>query len=136
MVAINYNARYREQQITTASRGQLLLMVYDGILRALAEGKRAMQEKRLEEQNRALKKAQDLVTELMLTINYDTFPQLATNLERLYRYIYQQLVQANIHDDMQIVTDVAKLVQELRDAWAEADLQCRQHGQPYVGVGV
>jgi flagellar protein FliS len=136
MVAINYNARYREQQITTASRGQLLLMVYDGILRALTEGKRAMQERRLEDQNRALKQAEDLLLELMITINYDSFPQLATNLERLYRYLYQQLVQANVHDDVQAVNDVTKLVQELRDTWAEADLLCRQQGQVRVGAGV
>ncbi len=124
VVASSVNA-YRSNQVTTISRGQLLVLAYDGILRFLTEGRAAMLERRYEAQNANLQKAQDLIVELMCALNPEAFPELAGNLERLYQYMYQRLVMANVQDDVAMLDDVGNLVSELRESWAEAERQMR-----------
>ncbi len=124
MAVASINA-YRANQVTTISRGQLLLLTYDGLLRYLQEGKSAMQQGRLETQNANLQKAQELILELYCTLNTDAFPELVRNLERLYNYMYQRIIHANVHDDLAAVDEVASLVADLRDTWAQAEQQVR-----------
>lgn len=125
MVALSVNAYYRENQITTVSPGELLLLAYDGAIRFLAEGKRAMAEKRYEEQNTHLTRAQALILELARTLDHTVNPELAGNLDRLYTYMLDRLVQANIDDDEAALTEVTKLLTALREAWELANKSSR-----------
>lgn len=125
MAAFSAQTCYREYQITTADRGQLLLMVYDGILRSLSEGQRAMADKRIEAQNISITKAQRLLAELITSLNHSENPQLASQLDHLYRFMFDSLTAANIYDNRQLLTDVVSMLKELRGAWAQADAQVR-----------
>ena len=125
MAAFNAQACYREHQITTADRGQLLLMVYDGMLRSLAEGQRAMGAQRIEVQHTSITKAQRLLAELITTLDHQANPQLATQLDNLYRFMFDSLTRANVYDDAQLLSDVIGLLKELRSAWAQADATVR-----------
>lgn len=116
---------YRENQVKTSSRGQLLLMVYDGMLRYLEEGRRAMSESRLDVQSENLTRTQSLLIELLVTLDHTACPTVATNLDRLYRYMYDRLVWANVNDDTQAVQEVAGLLSSLRETWAEAEVLAR-----------
>ncbi|MHB0936619.1 MAG: flagellar export chaperone FliS [Armatimonadota bacterium] len=116
---------YRENQITTASRGQLLLMTYDGLLRFLEEGRRAMSESRYDAQSTNITKAQTLLLELLSSLDHHAAPELANNLDRLYRYMYDRLTLANVKDDEKSLTEVAGLLGNLREAWAEAERMTR-----------
>jgi flagellar protein FliS len=134
MIATTPNTYYRESQITTSGPGQLLLLVYDGTLRCLGEARRAMRAQQIEEQNSCLTKAQALLMELMQTLDHSAFPELAANLERLYSYMFDRLVYANVHDDERAITDVATLLADLREAWYQADLTVRAgQGMPVAG---
>ncbi len=126
MVALSANKYYQNNQISTAGRGSLLIMVYDGAIRFLIEGKNAMLSKQLEEQNRNLTKAQTLITELMTTLDHSVSPELARNLEKLYMYILDKLVDANVYDKPENIDEVIILLKDLRDAWAEADQMTRR----------
>lgn len=135
MASLRADAYYRENQVQTASRGQLLLMAYDGMLRFLADGRRAMQDGRYEAQGTCLNKAQALMQELQLALDHSINPQLASNLDRLYRYMSDRLMHANINDDLAAVDEVARMLAELREAWAEADRQSRSQTAIPVGMG-
>lgn len=124
MAVASINA-YRANQLTTISRGQLLLLTYDGLLRFVQEGKTAMLGGQIEVQNANLLKAQELLIELYCTLNAEAFPELANNLQRLYNYMYQRLIHANVHDDVVALDEVTRLTAELREAWAQAEHQVR-----------
>lgn len=124
MAHLSYG-NYRENQITTASRGQLLLMTYDGMLRFLEEGRRAMSESRYEVQSSNITRTQTLLLDLLSSLDHQAAPELANNLDRLYRYMYDRLTLANIKDDQKALTEVAGLLSDLREAWAEAERQTR-----------
>ncbi|HEX2951317.1 MAG TPA: flagellar export chaperone FliS [Armatimonadota bacterium] len=136
MAALKANAYYQASQVNTASRGTLLVLAYDGLLRFLAEGKRAMLAKQIEVQNTNLTKAQSIIVELINTLDPTANPQLAESLKRLYTYMYDRLVYANVHDDEAAIMEVAGMLSELREAWAEADRIVRsQEGGGYSSVG-
>lgn len=128
MATLSVNAYYRESQITTVGRGQLLLLVYDGMLRFLGESKRAMAAQQYEAQNTSITKTQALLMELVTTLDHTIMPELARNLDRLYRYMYDRLTHANVHDDEQALMEVARMVADLRETWAEADRLTRADG--------
>ena len=133
MVAIAGNAYYLEQQVTTASRGHLLIMVYEGMLRFLTEAKRAMENKQYELKNNRFQKTQGLLMELIHTLDHAAMPELAANLDRIYRLLYDQLTYANIHDDPQVLASVITSLKGLHEAWVEADQLARRGTKCPVG---
>jgi flagellar protein FliS len=135
MVALSANKYYQNNQVSTAGRGSLLIMVYDGAIRFLIEGKNAMTAKQIEEQNRNLTKAQTLITELMTTLDHTINPELARNLEKLYLYMLDKLVDANVYDKIEYIDEVILLLKDLRDAWSEADQMTRRQENNAATIG-
>ena len=117
---------YRKSQILTASRGQLLLMAYDGALRFLRLAASAMEQKRFEEQNTNITKAQAIILELLNSLDHTANSQLADALDRLYRYMYDRLMEANVHDKLESLREVERHLSDLRETWAEAELTLTQ----------
>ncbi len=110
---------YQENQVSTSSRGRLLLMLYDGALKFLRFALTAMEEKKVEEAHRNLIKVQDILNELMATLNFDA-DEIAGKLYSLYEYMNQELIDANIQKDSEKVEKVYGMLEELRNAWAKA----------------
>lgn len=114
---------YRKQAVLTASPGQLVLMLYDGILRFLMQAQDAHSEeesaRRIERIHTSLEKACNIILELQSNLDLDRGGDYAENLDRLYDYYHRRLVEANLRKDMEPVVEVEGLVRQLRDAWAE-----------------
>jgi flagellar protein FliS len=119
-MALNPYRQYQTTQVQTASAAQLTLMCYDGILRALAQGREAMLAKRYDVQNATIDKAQALIGELLKGLDYERGGEIAANLDGLYRYLYDRLSHANLRDDVAALDEVRTFVSDLRDAWATA----------------
>jgi flagellar secretion chaperone FliS len=124
MVATGYARTYQTQSVLTASPGQLVLMLYDGALRFLSLARTAFEvrsddPRRIETINRNLLKAQNIIAELQGVINHEAGREVAANLDRLYNYYNRRLLEANLKKDVAPVIEVERLLQELRDAWAE-----------------
>ena len=124
MVPSNYLRTYRNNAVLTASPGQLVLMLYDGALRALdsvIEGfaRPETDYRRLEAINRGLLKANAILGELRGNLDLVAGGDVAKSLADLYDFYIRHLEQANFLKDMQRVLDVQRLLQQLRDGWAE-----------------
>ncbi len=111
-----YN-QYKQTQITTANQGKLIVMLYDGAIKFLTIALDNMEPKKYDIVNNNIIKAQDIVTELLLSLNMDEGGEISRNLFSLYMYFKKQLLEANIKKDPQIITHIIKLLKELRDAW-------------------
>lgn len=111
-----YN-QYKQTQITTANQGKLIVMLYDGAIKFLTIALDNMEPKKYDIVNNNIIKAQDIVTELLLSLNMDEGGEISRNLFSLYMYFKKQLLEANIKKDPQIITHLIKLLKELRDAW-------------------
>lgn len=109
---------YKTQQIMTASPEELTLMLYNGAIRFVNEGIKALEDKNFEKANTANLRAQDIIREFMCTL--DMQYEIAQGYNKLYDYIEYRLVQANIKKDKAQLEEAKGLLVELRDTWAEA----------------
>jgi flagellar secretion chaperone FliS len=124
MVAAGYARTYRANAVLTASPGQLVLMLYDGALKALAIAREAFNQpendpRRIEAINHQLIKAQSILGELQDGLNMEAGGDFARTMHRLYDYHNRRLLEANLRKQVEPVIEVERLVRELRDAWAQ-----------------
>lgn len=108
--------RYRQVGVETASPVDLVIMLYRGAIRFLAEAEEAIAARDVAEAHRCLVRSQEIIAELMGSLNLDA-GEIAVNLSRLYDYMQQRLIEANLRKDPAGVIEVRRLLSELLDAW-------------------
>ena len=119
--ALRAQRQYQQSQIETATPTRLIVLLYDGAVRFATLGLEALQAQRYEEQNLYLLKTQRIVTELMSSLDRDAGGEVAANLYRIYTYLMEQLVRANMQDDAALLQDAIKTLSDLRETWNEID---------------
>lgn len=118
---MNYGAnQYKQTSITTANRGQLLILLYEGAIKNVKKAMIAMDKKDIPGKGVAIGKAHDIVNELANTLDFEVGGDIARNLERLYNFITEQLVKANLENNKQCLETVQKLMETLLSGWREA----------------
>jgi len=118
-----YNA-YKQNSVTTASPGELTLMLYNGCLKFLTRAKEAIEQKNLQEKNTNIQKAQAIIKELMVTLKQDQ--PITQQMLPLYDYMNRRLIEANINNDTAIIDEVVELTTEFRDTWKQVIQITRQ----------
>ncbi|MCB1172703.1 MAG: flagellar export chaperone FliS [Leptospiraceae bacterium] len=110
---------YKSTEIGTANQGKLIVMLYDGAIRFLGIAMDHMEPRSYDTVNNNIVKAQDIITELMLSLNMEDGGEIAQNLFNIYAYLKKRLLEANMQKDSTILGEVVKLMSELREAWDE-----------------
>jgi len=118
---------YRKTATTTASPGELVLMLFDGALRFMTAAEIGFQEENFARRNEMihnnLLRAQAIITELQATLNMEVGGEFSENLYRLYDFMQNQLSQANREKNLDKIKVVVGFVQDIREAWAQMLLQ-------------
>ena len=117
--APNMRQRYITESVQTASPAKLLMMLFDRLVLDLNRGEQALVASNRAEANAQLLHAQDIVTELHVSLDVDAWAG-APGLAALYSFVGTELVNANVRGDAAKVTEVRGLVEPLRDTWREA----------------
>jgi len=117
MLQANPN-KYLETAVQTASPAQLLIMLYDGVIRYCRQSIKYLEVKDYSNVNTNLLKAQSIISELRVTLD-NKFP-ISQELHRIYEYFGFRLIQANIKKDASQVEEVLEYILELKEAWIEA----------------
>lgn len=109
---------YKNQQIMTSSPEQLTLLLYNGALRFLNESILAMEQGDIQKSHNANMRVQDIIREFVITLDMNY--ELSNIWARLYEYTEYCLIQGNIKKEVGLLEQAKSMLQELRDAWAEA----------------
>lgn len=115
----NAGNAYKSNEVMTAPKKKLVIMLYDGAIKNLKLSKLAMAENSIEKANNAIIKAQNILAEFMSTLNFDDGGDIAVNLMSLYQYMYDRTIRANIDKDPEVVDEVIGMLEELRDVWSQ-----------------
>ncbi|MCL2243600.1 MAG: flagellar export chaperone FliS [Treponema sp.] len=123
----NASSTYKETRITTASQGQLIIMLYDGAAKQLNLALELLElnnsEKkdpgRIEQIGKSLMKAEEIITELMVSLDFEQGGDIAKNLFALYTWFNRELMEANISQDIRRIITVRNMISELRNSWKE-----------------
>ncbi len=118
MLAQNPYARYRQIETETADGLDLVIMLYRGAIRMLGQAEESINSGSNSDAHNWLVRVQDIVNELSLTLNMDA-GDVALNLRRLYEYMLERLVDANITKDRQPIQEVKALLNDLLGAWLD-----------------
>lgn len=115
----NHILHYRETQIKTASQGQLIVFLYDGLVRFLDRALENLPVKKYDLVNENLLKAQDIITELSVSLNMEA-GDFSKKLFNIYSFLNLKLIEANLNKDPAPLQFVRKMAAELREAWSQA----------------
>ena len=109
---------YRETQIKTASKGTLVVLLYDGLIRFLDIALENMPQKKYDIVNTNIIKAQDIISELIMALNFE-IGEISEKLLNIYSFLNSKLIEGNVKKDTEPIKFVRKMAVELRDAWAK-----------------
>lgn len=112
-------AAYQQSSVLTASPGRLVVMLYDGAGRFLAQAAAAMRDEKHAIANDRLRRGELIIDELLCTLNMEEGGIIASRLQGLYVFFLGQLTEARTTRDASKIDWVAGQIAELREAWAE-----------------
>ncbi len=112
--------QYQQAQVVTADRGRLLMLMYEGALRFLTTAEAALASGELERFAIALGRAEAVIAELLHTLDFRQGGEIAKNLERLYRFMLDHLIEANLKKSPRHVAQVARVLEIIAGAYREA----------------
>ena len=124
-----YLKQYKQTQMDTAPKEEILLMLYDGAVRFLHKAKEGFAEKNIEKQHNYIVKVQNIITEFESTLDMEAGGEFAKNLFNLYEFMSAQLLIANVKKNEHALDIVIKHMTSLRDTWREAIKNFKSSGQ-------
>ena len=131
MMSVQSSARqYQQAQFATVDRGQLLLMMFDGAQRFLSEAEQRRPADDVAGFVTALGRAQAVIAELLSTLDHQRGGEIARNLDRLYRFMLDHLIEANVTKSVRHVGQVRRILGIIADAYREV----LRHGMPQLDV--
>ena len=110
---------YRRTQIETATKEQLLIMLYDGAIRFLNQAVAAVQTKDMRTKATTVDKALAIVQHLSLTLDTTQGKKVADELDRLYDYVTEKIVEGSGKLQTKEFQEAIKVLTILRSGWAE-----------------
>ncbi|MDA3835929.1 MAG: flagellar export chaperone FliS [Spirochaetales bacterium] len=110
---------YRQINVTTADPRRLVLMCYEGAISSLKTAKENYISREYETKNKTVQKAQSIISELMLTLDFEKGGEVAGNLDSLYNYMLRRIAEGDVKGDMKAFDEVILMLGELESAWKE-----------------
>ena len=111
---------YKKTSVETASKEQILLMLYQAAIKNCKKAIEAIDQKNIAKKGEYIGKMQDIVVELSNSLDFEVGGDVAKELASLYDYILYSSTQANIKIDKAPLEGCLKVLNTLYDGWTEA----------------
>ncbi|MBK9019691.1 MAG: flagellar export chaperone FliS [Sulfuritalea sp.] len=109
-----------ETAVAAADSHQLIVMLFDGALLAIAKAEGFMSQGMIAEKGEAISRAIDIIANgLRASLDFSAGDELAGRLAGLYDYMGLRLVHANLKNDLGALQEVSRLLGEIKSAWEE-----------------
>ena len=116
---------YKKTSVETASKEQILLMLYQAAIKNCKKAIEAIETKNLAKKGEYIGKMQDIVVELSNSLDFEVGGEVAKELASLYDYILYSSTQANIKIDKSHLEGCLRVLNTLYDGWTEAIKQIK-----------
>lgn len=129
---------YHETKIKTASQGKLILILYDEAIKQLNTAIESLESAnpKLDSVNNSIIRAQEMVTELMASLDFEKGREIANSLFNLYMFFNRQLMDANFKKDVSLLKPVVEMMGELRTAWVDVIQKEKQSSEGGGGINI
>lgn len=126
---------YKKTSIHTASKEQILLMLYQAAIKNCKKGIEAIEQKNIAKKGEYIGKLQDIVIELNNSLDHEIGGEIADELSSLYDYLLFSSTQANIKIDKEPLVGCLNVLNTLYEGWTEAVKQLRKEKATAPGAG-
>lgn len=106
-----------EARVAEASPHSLIQLLMQGGLERMAQARGAIERGQLAERGELISKAIGIVGGLREALNLEQGGELALNLDNLYVYMTERLLEANRNGDAAILDEVSGLLREVKSGW-------------------
>lgn len=113
----NMAQQYNRNKVLTASPAELTQLLYEGAIKFCNIAMVAIEKNDIQKAHTNIVKAEMIIEELQSTLNHK-YP-VAEDFDKLYRYIYGLLVDANMKKDKEILEKATEELRGMRDTWKE-----------------
>jgi flagellar protein FliS len=111
---------YREVDLTSAPKAEILVRLFARCLDDIAKAKVAIAAKDIPAKAAAIDHASRIVCELRAALDHAAAPELAANLDALYRFVHDQLSTANLKLAPGPLDAATRVMSEIADAFSTA----------------
>ncbi|HMO16819.1 MAG TPA: flagellar export chaperone FliS [Oligoflexia bacterium] len=111
--------QYTSVHVTTIDKGRLLLMLFDGCMKFLKHAKVGLETNDIPKFAKFLSKSQAIISELMITLDFEKGGDIARELDRLYDFMLYYLTEANLEKSPDKVQKVIDLLETIAMAYRE-----------------
>ena len=112
--------KYKQTSVLSATKEQILLMLYEGAIKFTKLAIKATEEKRVADRGHNILRAFDIIMELNATLDHKVGGELSLQLEQLYTFMMDQYTKANINADPEPLKANVKILENLYDGWKQA----------------
>ncbi len=117
-------AAYNNSKLMTASPGELTLMLYEGAIKFCNIAVVAIEHNDIQKAHTNIVKVENIIEEFRSTLDHK-YP-VAEDFEKVYVYIYDRLVEANMKKEKDILEEVLRHLRTMRDTWKEVMVRAKQ----------
>lgn len=126
MASPNAFAQYNNSKVLTASPAELTLMLYEGAIKFCNIAITAVEQKDIQKAHTNIVKTERIIDHFRKTLDMK-YP-VAQDFERVYVYLDQRLLEANMKKDKEILKEVLEHLRSMRDTWKEVMRINRERG--------
>jgi flagellar protein FliS len=111
---------YKKTSVQTASKEQILLMLYQAAIRNCKKAMEAIDAKNVAKKGEFIGKLQDIIIELNNSLDFEVGGEVAKELSSLYDYLLYSSTQANIKIEKEPLVACLNVLNTLYEGWATA----------------
>lgn len=111
------NNPYFRNRVLTASPAELRLLLIEGCIRFLRQGRDAMVAKDFEKVHEAFSNARNVLVELMSSLRHDVAPDLCANMDAVYTFVFRRVTEGSFEKDPAKVDEAIELMEYDRRTW-------------------
>lgn len=112
--------QYMKSAVTTADRGKLVVLLYEGALNFLIRAKTSIEQGDIGGKCNNIDRTHDIIQELNCSLNMEEGGEIAKDLRSLYLFMERHLIKAKIdRDGTKKIDEVMSMLSTLYEAWAE-----------------
>lgn len=106
-----------DSQKNVATPHKMVQMLLAGILERLAKAKTAIEQGNIPLRGELIGRSIDIISELQAALDHEAGGEIANNLDNLYDFCVQELLQANANAEQLHIDNAAKIIREIKEAW-------------------
>jgi flagellar secretion chaperone FliS len=111
---------YVEGSVSSQHPMRLVVALYEGALEATRNAGRYLEQGDIWGRSKAVNKALAILTELLVSLDYEKGGEISLSLKRLYGYMQTKLIEAHARQTVEPFREVEKLLGTLREGWSIA----------------